>query len=164
MSFTASSSYSYTVADIETVMRRFSADIVMIAASTGAMSESMARNIAHDAEELAKKEYLRKIDVTLLSFGVEHRATTYNINASSGDLASSRPGGVMWPKLVSAELRVIFRYSDSYSISAKEEMRKRLKLEWVPSSDDISHSGLRTVGGRDFVSNGWGLQRKDFAA
>ncbi|XSC42700.1 hypothetical protein ACF1BQ_031065 [Bradyrhizobium sp. RDT10] len=39
----ASTSYTYPSADLEAVCRRFTADIVMIAQSSGAISESKAR-------------------------------------------------------------------------------------------------------------------------
>ena len=47
------------VADIETVVRRFKADLVMIAQSTGAFTEAKARDYAHDVEVLAKEGYLK---------------------------------------------------------------------------------------------------------
>ena len=61
---TATSTYTYTISDIETVMRRFRADMIMIAQSTGALSENFAKNYANDAEELAKRGFLRKVDVS----------------------------------------------------------------------------------------------------
>jgi hypothetical protein len=45
---------TYSIADIEVVMRRFLADIVMMATSSGAVTESRARDYAHDVEALAK--------------------------------------------------------------------------------------------------------------
>ena len=44
---------TYSVADIEIVMRRFAADIVMIATSSAAITEGKARDYAHDVELLA---------------------------------------------------------------------------------------------------------------
>ncbi|MGL9621588.1 hypothetical protein QRQ56_26605 [Bradyrhizobium sp. U531] len=48
-SATASQTYSYTNADVEAVARRFTADLVMIAQSSGAITEAKAREYAHDA-------------------------------------------------------------------------------------------------------------------
>ena len=84
--------YSYTVTDIETVVRRFTADIVMIAQSSGAITEAKARAYAHDVEALAKKNYLEKVDLTLFSGEIEICATQYVVDTSVGDLAMSRPG------------------------------------------------------------------------
>jgi hypothetical protein len=48
--------------------------------------------------------------------------------------------------------------------AAKEQMRGRLKINWTPTSIDTSHSTLKASGGRDYTSNAFGMQRKDFAA
>lgn len=164
MSYSETTSYTYTVADIETVMRRFSADIVMMAQSSAAITEEKAREYAHDAEMLAKNDYLKKIDVTLLSGGVEQRAARYDVNTASGDLATSRPGGVLWPRVPNPYLRIILTYSDAYTTAAREAMRGKLKIAWTTTSVDTSHASLLTNGARDYVSNGWGLQRRDYAA
>jgi hypothetical protein len=153
---------TYSVTDIEIVMRRFTADIVMIATSSGAITEAEARDYAHDVELLAKAGYLEAVDLTLLSGGVEVRASRYEVNTSAGGLTMSRPGGVLWPRVASAYLRIVLSYTGAYTAAARERMRGRLRIGWVPSSADTSHSGLKRAGGRDYASSGWGLQRRDY--
>ena len=75
MSYSSTETSTYTTTDVEAVMRRITADLVMIAASTGAITESNAREYAHDIELLAKNGYLDYVDVTLISNGVEQKAT-----------------------------------------------------------------------------------------
>jgi HORMA domain-containing protein len=145
-------------------MRRFSADIVMIATSSGAFTEDKARTYAHDVEVLAKSGYLRSVDLTLLSGAVEARAVTYDVNTLSGDLAMSRPGGVMWPRVHSPDFRIVLRYTDGYTATAREQMKGKLKIAWVSTNADTSHSSLSRNGGRDYVSNGFGMHRKDYGA
>jgi hypothetical protein len=157
-------SYSYTTADVEAVARRFTADLVMIAQSSCAITEEKAREYAHDVEALAKMGYLEKVDVTLLSGGIEYRATQYIVNTASGDLTMSRPGGVMWPKLSNPYLRIVLFYTDAYTSSAAAGMTGKLKINWGPTSDDTSHATLKSIGARDYVSNAFGMQRKDYAA
>jgi hypothetical protein len=159
---TASETETYSVADIEIVMRRFTADIVMIATSSAAISEAKAREYAHDAELLAKEGYLDSVDLTLFSGGIEVRASRYAVNTSSGELTMSRPGGVLWPRVANAEFRIVLYYTEDYPDTARERMRRRLKIGWVPTSADTSHSTLTRTGGRDYASNAWGLQRKDY--
>ncbi len=161
---TATTTDTYTTLDVETVVRRFTADILMIAQSSGAITEDQARDYAHDVEALAKKGYLKQVDLTLLSGGVELSATQYTVNTSSGDLTMSRPGGVMWPRVANAFLRIILSYTASYTAIAREQMRDRLTMSWTPTSADTSHSTLKSSGGRDYASNAFGMQRKDFAA
>jgi hypothetical protein len=160
---TASDTYTHTTADIETVVRRFTADIVMIAQSSGAITEAKAREYAHDVEVLAKLGYLKKVDLTLFSGTTEVRATQYVVSTSAGDLTMSRPGGVMWPRVANSDFRIILGYTDAYTATVHESMKGKLKISWAPSNADTSHATLVASGSRDYASNGWGMQRKDFA-
>src|SRR5882672_8415878 len=152
MSSTATATYTYSVTDVEIVMRRFSADIVMIATSSGAITEEKARTYAHDVEVLAKGGYLKSVDLTLFSGAVEVKAATYNVNTSSGDLEMSRPGGVMWPRVLSPDFRIVLWYTDAYTATVREQLREKLKIGWVPTNADTSHSSLTRNGGRDYAS------------
>lgn len=163
MSQTYSATETYSVADVEVVMRRVTADLVMIAGSTGAATEDKARDWGSDIEVLAKNGYLRMVDLTLLSDGTEKKATRFEVNTQSGDFTMSRPGGVLWPKLPNPDLRIVLYYTDTYDAAAKEKMGGKLRIGWVPTSADTSHSTLTSSTSRDYVSNGYGMQRKDFS-
>src|SRR5260221_5954975 len=162
MSYTDIDTYTYTVVDVEVVILRFSDHIVRIATSSGAITEDKARDYAHDVEALAKAGYLKKVDLTLFSGAVEVRATHYAVNTSSGDLTMSRPGGVLWPRVADASFRIVLSYTNEYTDSAPDRMKGKLRIGWVRTNADTSHSGLTQNGGRDYASNGWGLQRKDY--
>ncbi|XSC42698.1 hypothetical protein ACF1BQ_031055 [Bradyrhizobium sp. RDT10] len=41
-------------------------------------------------------------------------------------------------------------------------MRGSLMISWTGTSTDTSHLGLKASGNRDYASNAFGLQRKDF--
>lgn len=155
--------YTYTTTDIEAVVRRFMADLVMIAQSSGALTEATAREYAHDVEELAKAGYLRAVDLTLFSGAIEVRATTYLVDADARSLTMSRPGGILWPRIANARFRIVLKYTSDYNAAARASMRGRLRINWVPTTEDTSHASLMPSGGRDYVSNSWGMQRKDFA-
>ncbi|KAA1144472.1 hypothetical protein D3H66_08610 [Citrobacter portucalensis] len=161
MSYSSTETSTYTATDVEAVMRRITADLVMIAASTGAVTETCARNWAHDIELLAKNGYLNYVDLTLISNGVEKKATRFYVN-DSGGLANDRPGDARWPRIDGARLRIILNHLDSYDQAAEQKLSSKMKVSWSPSSDDISHSGLTRKGGREYSSNGYGMQRKDY--
>ncbi|CAB3831462.1 hypothetical protein LMG26686_00957 [Achromobacter mucicolens] len=161
MSYSATQSTTYTTTDIEAVMRRITADLVMIASSSEAVSETKAREWANDIELLAKNGYLKFADLTLLSHGVEQKATRFYVN-ESGSLANQRPGDARWPKVQGAHLRIVLSYNDSYTAQARERMSGKLKENWTISHDDISHSQLTQAGGREYSSNGYGMERKDY--
>jgi hypothetical protein len=160
---TASATETYTVADIQTVMRRILGDLLMIAGSSGSIDEAKAKEYAHDIELLAKKRYLRSADITLVSVtGMEIKAVRYEVNTAAGGLTMSRPGGVLWPRVTGAWLRVVLYYTSEYTSQARTDMAGRLKIGWVATNADTSHASLSASGGRDYASNGYGMQRRDY--
>lgn len=163
MSQTRTASATYTTTDIENVVRRVKADFVMIAESTGGWTLQRAADCAHDIEVLAKGGYLAWVDVTLLQYGVELKAVRFDVDTDAGTLSTSRPGGVLWPRVKDAELRIVISYTSAYTSSAHEATRSKLKLGWTVSSADTSHSGLSSSGGRNYVSSTYGMQRKDWS-
>ena len=68
----------------------------------------------------------------------------------------------MWPRYPSPQLRIVLIYTNAYDYAAREALRSKLVLSWQPTTIDVSHSELTAHGGRDYVSNGYGMQRKDF--
>jgi hypothetical protein len=162
---TGTASQTYTKVDIEKVVRRFTADLLMIAQSTGAITEATARDWANDVELLAKNEYLASVDLTLLdNNGLEVRAVRYTVNNAAGELETSRPGGVMWPRMANPFLRIVLYYNTSYTAAAQVATQPRLKVAWSPTGVNTSHASLVAGRGRDYASNGWGMQRKDYGA
>lgn len=160
--YTSTSTSTYTVADVESVMRSVKADMIMIAGATKAMTEESAAGYAHDIEALAKKGYLEFVDVTLLKNGIELKAVRYDF-LTEGASGTSRPGGVLWPYTPKSEgghIRIHLRYTHEGTADARAKLP--LKMSWVPSSDNISHQQLSSTTGRGYSSNGFGTNRKDF--
>lgn len=164
MSQTRTATATYTVADIEKVVRFVKADLMMIGDSTGGWTPDEAGHYAHDVEILAKAGYLQYVDVTLFSDGVEIKATRFNVDTDAGSLICSRPGGVLWPRVAYPYLRIILRYTDEYTASARTAIKGQLKINWTASDADTSHSSLKLAAGRDYASHAYGVQRKDWAA
>ena len=161
---TNTTTHTYTTSDIEVVMRRFTADLIMIAQSSGAINEDTARDYAHDVELLAKNGYLRQVDLTLLNGITELQAVQYVVTSAAGDLTMSRPGNVLWPRVTASYLRIVLSYNETYSQDARRGMSEKLRINWTPTNADLSHAMLRSTGGRDYASHGWGLQRKDYSS
>jgi len=161
MTQTTTQTTTYTTTDIEAVVRRITSDLVMIASSSGAVTEGRAREWANDIELLAKNGYLNYVDLTLLSHGVEQKATRFYVN-ESGTLANDRPGDARWPRVAGAHLRIVLNHHNTYDQQAQEKFAGRMKISWTTSNDDISHSWLTQSGGREYSSNGYGIQRKDY--
>lgn len=160
---TYSSTSTYTVADVEKVMRSVKADLIIIATTTKAMTEGDAANYAHDIEVLAKRNHLKFADVTLMDGSAEVRAIRYNFQIE-GATGTARPGGVLWPLTPENKggwIRIHLRYADSSSAEKREDLP--LKISWVPASTDINHKDLTSSAGRDYSSNGFGTNREDFS-
>lgn len=153
---------TYTQEDVSKVVRRFTADLKMIAASSKSITEAKAAEYAYDVEYLAQRGYLKMVDVTLLSGGVELKAVQYAVLIGSTELTPSRPGDVLWPEIKDAFLRVVLTYTSDYTTAVKEQTLPKLKIGWVPTDASTDHSTLKANGGRDYSSNGFGVTRKDF--
>ncbi|MEE3528734.1 hypothetical protein QO167_30325, partial [Pseudomonas aeruginosa] len=54
MTYSATQTTTYTTTDIEAVVRRITADLLMIASSSEAVTEAKAKEWAYDIELLAK--------------------------------------------------------------------------------------------------------------
>jgi hypothetical protein len=63
-----------------------------------------------------------------------------------------------------AYLRLVLRYSSTYTADARAAIKSQLKIDWSPTDADTSHSSLNRAGGRDYASNTFGMPRKDWAA
>ncbi len=163
MSYTVTASYTYSVVDIEATFRRLRADLMMIADSTKAITREKADSYAHDAEYLARNGFLKHVDVTQMVGETEQRAVRYSVSEQAGGLAASRPGGVLWPTLAGGWIRVILTYTAAYTVEKREAAKRSLKIDWTPTSADISHVSLTLGSGRNYVSNAYGLQRNDYS-
>jgi hypothetical protein len=155
---------TYTTLDVEKVVRRVGADLTMIADSSGGWTSARTADYIHDIEELAKAGYLKHVDITLFSHGIEIKATRFVVNTDGSGLANQRPGDALWPKVPNPYLRIILSYNAGYDSAAQEQMRPKLKVGWVPSYDDISHATLTRGGDRSYASNAFAMPRMDWAA
>lgn len=167
MSQTATRTITYSITDVQNVMRKFKSDLRMIAECTGAITTTEADNYWTDMELLAKESYLAYVDVTLLSSGWEVRAVRYDVNEDASDLLPNRPGGVFWPRMSNPDLRIVIGKTGKWrALTPLEDsvLRRRLRYTWVTTAIDLSHAGLRSNGNRNFISNGYGLTRQDYSA
>lgn len=162
-SYSSTQTSTYTVADVEKVMRSIKADLMMIAGSTKAMTEEKAKDYASDIELLAKNNYLNTVDVTLMSSTeVEIKAAKYQLQTEDAS-GTERPGGVRWPETPTGWIRIVIHPTDAYYAQSEKVSRLPLKMSWKPTSADTSHSGLSSSGGRGYSSNGFGANRNDFS-
>ncbi len=167
MTYATTSTETYTTLDVEAVFRSLKAELRMTAASSSALTPAKAEDYGYDAEYLAKKGYLESVDVTLLDEDDEEvRAVRYTVNTAAGDLTSSRPGGVLWPKTLDGSVRIVLSYTAAWRALSNEgrtRVKGALRTNWTPTDADTSHAALKVGGGRTFVSSVYGVERKDYS-
>ncbi|MBS7827424.1 hypothetical protein J7624_09740 [Wohlfahrtiimonas chitiniclastica] len=162
-SYSSTNSSTYTVADVEKVVRSIKADLIMIASSTRAMTEEKAKKYAHDIELLAKNDFLSKVDVTLMSSSSsEIRAIQY-IFQTENALGTERPGGVMWPHTPNGRIRIILSHTSKYRNEPEKASKLPLEISWVSTTENTNHSSLTASGERGYSSNGFGANRSDYS-
>jgi hypothetical protein len=162
-SYSCTETTTYTVADVEKVVRSIKADLMMIAGSTKALTEERAKDFAHDIELLAKKNYLNTVDVTLMSAAEKEIVAVQYQFQNEGASGAQRPGGVLWPATPTGRIRIVLSYTDAYRAEPQQISKLPMKISWVPTSADTSHTNLSASGGRGYSSNGFGANRNDFA-
>lgn len=161
-SYSSTETTTYTVADVEKVVSSIKADLMMIAGSTKAMTEDVAKNYAYDIELLAKKNYLNKVDVTLMSAAEKEIVAVKYQFQNEGASGTRRPGGVLWPATPDGKIRIVLSPTDSYWAELEQVAKMPLKISWGSTSADISHTNLSISGERGYSSNGFGVNRNDF--
>jgi hypothetical protein len=162
MTSTYATTETYSVVDVEKVVRSIRADLLMIASSSKAMTEEKAKQYAHDIEVLAKGDYLAFADLTLLDSS-EKEVAACRFDVVTKDASGTSRPGVMWPATPDGRVRIVLSYTTKYTDQAREEVKPDLKIGWVRSTDDISHSALTAAEGRAYSSNGYGANRKDYS-
>jgi hypothetical protein len=159
-------SYSYTVADIGKVLDNFAADFDMIAQSTGLRTREDVRETSADVKLMAEYGYLSVVNLYLRDAGgTIIRAAKYEVNTNGGGLAASRPGNSLWPRTAGGTLCVYVEYNSAWSSLSdlqRSNFRARLQRPWGSYSLDTSFPRLVRQSDRNYVSNGYALQKSAY--
>lgn len=162
MSATGTASETYSTADVDNVFRWVGVDFKMIAESTGAITLAQAADYQADINLLAKEDCIASVDITLFSGSEEVKARKYTVNTSANGLANSRPGGVLWPRVSNPRLRIVVTWTPVWS-KLKDSGKLKLRYTWPPNYEDLSHRTLVASGGRNYVSNAFGVVCQDYS-
>lgn len=166
MSWTATESYTYSETDVDEVVgRHFRPDLKMIVNSSRVpdKDERWADDTAQDIAVFCKRGLLDTVDITLLDGMVEVKAVRYKVNRESGELQSSRPGGVLWPSnLATPQLVLTLEFRSAQDARTAFSLAG-LRKSWGPSSFDTSHAELNASDGRKYTSGAFGFMRTDYS-
>ncbi|MBI3001927.1 MAG: hypothetical protein HYY46_26220 [Deltaproteobacteria bacterium] len=157
---------TYTTADVGKVLDCFAADLDGIGQSTGLAARDETKAIAADVKLMAQAGYLSLVSVYLDDpNGRTLRAANYEVSTDAWLLTASRPGNYLWPRLPAGQLFIHVTYSAVWSNLPelqKERFRQRLGVQWGSKALDTSFPTLSRVFDRNYVSNGFGLQKTLF--
>lgn len=166
MAMTGTHTTSYTTADVGRVLDSFVTDFDGIAQSTGLRTREDVKEVGGDVKLMASRGYLHEVNLCLLNVGgATIRAAKYTVNTSAGVLTASRPGNYLWPRTPGGSLTVVVSYSDLWKSATqrlKEAFARELNRRWTTSGIDTSFPTLRATADRNYVSNGYGLQRSTY--
>ena len=166
MSYTESSTQTYTIADIGKVIDCFAADLDMTSQSTGLLTRDLVKRYASDVKAMAQSGYLLEANIVLKDFtGEVIRAAKYEVSIDVGSLTASRPGNNRWPATPKGDLSVVVRNSQKWrnlTDSQQQAFGRTLSTTWTTSSTNLSFPALTRSADRNYISNGWGITKSVF--
>ena len=157
---------TFTIADIGKVLDCFAADLDGMGQSTGLRSRDNTKAVAADVKLMAQKGYLAEVNLYLKdSDGKTIRAAKYTVSTEGASLTASRPGNYLWPRTPGGQLCVHVTFSRAWwdlSDTQRGAFKQSLELTWGTLQLDTSFPMLTRYSDRNYVSNGFGLQKSVF--
>lgn len=164
--YSESATGTYTTADVGRVLDCFAADFDGMGQSTGLATREYTKAVASDVKLIAQQGYLSEVNLYLNDTNSKTiRAAKYVVSTDGASLTASRPGNFLWPWTPGGQLCVHVTYSrawDRLTPAQKETFRQRLGLAWGILNLDTSFPMLTRSSDRNYVSNGFGLQKSVF--
>jgi hypothetical protein len=134
--------------------------------STGLRTRDDTKAVAADVKLMAQSGYLAEVNIYLKNAaGTIIRAAKYEVNTNAGTLTASRPGNYLWPRTPGGQLCVHVTHTYAWwelSDLQRTFFKSRLLRPWGTLNLDTSFPTLTRVFDRNYVSNGFGLQKTLF--
>ncbi len=167
MSTSYTQTTTYTVSDVARVMNCFAADFDMFAQSTGCRTRENVKAVTADVMAMAKEGYLAEVNLSLVpaSGGAAVRATKYEVKPDGSLSGGATPGNSLWPYTPGGTFYVTVVYSQRWwalTESQRASFKANLQQPWGTSSVDLSFPNLTRALDRNYVSNGYGIQKYTF--
>lgn len=157
---------TFTTADVGKVLDCFAADLDGMGQSTGLRTREDTKAVAADVKFMSQQGYLAEVNLYLKDTnGKTIRAAKYVVSTNGASLTASRPGNYLWPRTPGGQLCVHVTYSQTWwnlSETQKANFKQRLGLQWGLLDLDTSFPMLTRYSDRNYVSNGFGLQKSVF--
>ena len=165
--FSVSATRTFTTADVGKVLDCFAADFDGVGQSTGLRTRENTKAVAGDVKQMALRGFLASVSLYLVDpNGVTIRAARYDVTTEAGVLTASRPGNYLWPRTPGGSLGVHVSYTQAWwnlTEAQRNAFKAGLSVQWGTRDLDTSFPTLRRQHDRDYVSNGFGLQKTVFS-
>lgn len=167
MSTSQTQSITYTVADIARVLNSFAADFDMFAQSSGCRTRENVKAVTADVMAMAKAAYLAEVNLSLVpaSGGSPIRAAKYEVKADGSLSNGGTPGNSLWPHTPGGTLYVTVVYTQNWwnlTDTQRASFKAGLQQTWGTHNFDLSFPNLARSLDRNYVSNGYGVQKYTF--
>lgn len=160
---TVTATETYTSTDIAKVFEVLTAELRLIARSTGLWTQDYALQVSEDVVAFARNEYLREVHVVLSGArGDVMRVHEYKVSTDASGWSMQGPRGNVWPETPGGSLRAILFYGpgwDALDETARARFRSQRHLQWSPTTIDTNYPGLTTTETRTYASHAYGLRR-----
>lgn len=154
---------TYTRTDVAKVLEVLTAELRLIARSTGLWAQEHAMQVSDDVVAFAQEEYLREVHIVLSDVrGSVIRVHEYSISTDASGWATQGPRGNVWPATPGGTLAVILCYGARWQAldeGARERFKSRRNIRWSPASIDTRYPGLATTETRTYASQAYGMRR-----
>ena len=154
---------TYTKTDIRRVAECFHADLSMLVARTGTMTQQWADDVAHDIRVMSEYECVTAVHVQLLDANerlvAAHRYDVLGI----GHWDQNRPGANNWPNTPRGKIVILVHYKDEGQVVSWLQSSGSFRRSWGTSHQSIDYSGMRGEPGREYSSRSYGWKRSSFA-
>jgi hypothetical protein len=164
--YSESATHTFTTSDVGRVLDCFAADLDGMGQSTGVRTRDDTKAVAADVKLMAQSGYLAEVNIYLKNaVGSIIRAAKYQVNTNAGTLTASTPANYLWPRTPGGQLCVHVTHTHEWwelSDLQRAGFGSRLRRPWGTLNLDTSFSMLTRVFDRNYVSNGFGLQKTLF--
>ena len=154
---------TYTRTDIAKVFELFTAELRLIARSTGLWTQEYALQVSEDIVAFAEHEYLHEVHIVLSDAqGVPVQVHEYKVSTEASGWTMQGPRGNVWPETPGGSLTVLLSYGPKWGAlddAARARFKSQRRCSWSPSTIDTRYPGLTSTETRTYASNAYGLRR-----
>lgn len=166
MTYSYTSTSTYTATDVKRVMDYFAADFDMIAQSTGLRTRENVKAVSADIRKMAVAGYLDEVNLYLVDkSGATIRATKYKVSDSAFLWSSDKPSKNLWPASPGGQLKVHVTHNRAWSVLTQAQrvaFESDYEVNWGTGNIDTSFPMLSQAQSQQYASNAYGLKKTLF--